>query len=172
MITVPDSSPYPCRGPILTESAVSNGCSGLLPAPFIWLEVGPSGFEWYGPDVPDIYILGGFITGKDLAWKPILDGFIAQFAGIMLSFLAALLAWRFARYPVLAVLLLVFNTALLAVFPKWLYAYTVGVIHNSDNADLTVHPHIGLIIYLAICWLTFHLLIDLVRRLVRGALKR
>jgi len=33
--------------------------------PFIWLEVGPRGHEYYGSDVPDIYILGGTILGKD-----------------------------------------------------------------------------------------------------------
>ena len=141
-----------------------------LPAPFIWLEVGPGGFEWYGPDVPDIYILGGFITGKDLGWKPILYAFLAQFVGIMLTFLSALLAWRFSYYPVLPVLLLLFNTVLLVVFPKWLYAYTEGVIHNSDNADLTIHPHVGLLLYVAIGWLTFRLLIGHVGRSASGTL--
>ncbi len=141
-----------------------------LPAPFVWLEIGPGGFEWYGPDVPDIYILGGFITGKDLGWQPILHAFIAQFVGIMLTFLAALLARRFTHYPFLAVLFLLFNAGSLLVFPYWLYGYTVGVIHNSDGVDLTIHPHIGLILYLAICWLTFRLLTILIGRCVKWCL--
>jgi hypothetical protein len=35
-------------------------------SPFIFLKIGPKGYEYYGPDVPDIYILGGFILGKDI----------------------------------------------------------------------------------------------------------
>ena len=36
-----------------------------LPLPFVWFEIGPLGKLYYGPSVPDIYILGATILGKD-----------------------------------------------------------------------------------------------------------
>lgn len=137
-----------------------------LPAPFIWLEVGPRGFINYGHDVPDIYILGGFITGKDLGWLPILGACIAQFAGIVCSFACVVAAMRASHDHHLATQFLVVNAALLGLFPLWLDAYVEGVIHNSDGADLTVHPRVGLLLYVAACVLTLWLLIVHVRALL------
>jgi hypothetical protein len=36
-----------------------------LAVPFVRLEIGPIGKQYYGPNVPDIFILGGTILGKD-----------------------------------------------------------------------------------------------------------
>jgi len=140
-----------------------------LPAPFVWLEIGPRGFEYYGPDVPDVYILGGFITGKDLRFQPILGACIAQFTGIMLTYMAALVARRFTHVPAIAILFLMFNAGLLMVFPFGLHAYVEGVIHNSDMAFMITHPHIGLLMYLAICVLTLWLLIVHARMLLQSS---
>lgn len=142
-----------------------------LPAPFLWLEIGPKGYAWYGPDVPDIYILGGFITGKDLRWLPILHACIAQATGILITYASAWLVRRFAAETGMPILFLTINTLLLLVFPLWLSAYTEGVINNSDGADLTVHPHIGLLLYVVICGLTFRLLFLYARRYMRSAPK-
>lgn len=142
-----------------------------LPAPFLWLEIGPKGYEWYGPDVPDIYILGGFITGKDLRWLPILQACIAQAMGILITCASTLLVKRSAPETGMPILFLTINTLLLLVFPFWLSAYTEGVINNSDGADLTVHPHIGLGLYAVICGLTFRLLFLYARSYVRSAPK-
>ncbi|MGL5890971.1 MAG: hypothetical protein ACRC3B_13875 [Bacteroidia bacterium] len=120
-------------------------------SPFIFLKIGPKGYEYYGPDVPDIYILGGFILGKDIsfwgisfAWKFQLI-FISLFA--VLSFLAVK---RLNRNENISRILFI-QITLLILFPKWLDEYTEGVIANSDGADLTLHYQFGCLIYLTIC---------------------
>ena len=32
--------------------------------PFVYMKIGPMGYRYYGPNVPDIYIFGGYIFGK------------------------------------------------------------------------------------------------------------
>jgi hypothetical protein len=130
-----------------------------LPAPFVWLQIGELGYVHYGPDVPDVYILGGFITGKDLSFFGILYAWIAQFTGIALSILCVTLAKRFRHYRAPALLFLLLNALLLSAFPFWLPAYVEGVIHNSDMTFMTAHPHIGLLLYVACCVLTLRLLV-------------
>ena len=137
-----------------------------LPAPFVWLEIGPRGFEHYGPDVPDVYILGGFITGKDLGWLPILGACIAQFAGIVCSYACVFFARRASHDPHLATQFLVVNAALLMLFPLWLSAYMEGVINNSEGAFMITHPQVGLLLYVAICVLMVWLLFLHVRALL------
>ena len=36
--------------------------------PFVYMKIGPIGIKYYGKDVPDIYILGGYILGKDTSF--------------------------------------------------------------------------------------------------------
>ncbi|NBO50680.1 MAG: hypothetical protein EBU80_13395, partial [Chitinophagia bacterium] len=36
--------------------------------PFVYMEIGPMGYRYYGPNVPDIYICGGYIFGKDTSF--------------------------------------------------------------------------------------------------------
>lgn len=104
--------------------------------PFVWLEIGPEGYEYYGPTVPHVYIYGGAITGKDLSWTPIAIAMIFQLVCILVFALLAFLT-RSSRFKPLQVLLL--QSFLLLLFPLWINFYVDGVIGNSDCADMIVH---------------------------------
>lgn len=116
------------------------------------MEIGPNGIAYYGPDVPDIYIYGGAITGKDLAFTPILIAMLLQFAfiliGIFLSVVNCFGEWNRAR----AIGTTWFQTALLLFFPCWMSDYVGGVICNSDGAasDLTIHYGSGVVFFILI----------------------
>lgn len=125
----------------------------LLFVPIVWMEIGPLGKEFYGPDVPDIYIYGGAITGKDMSFTPILIAMLLQFAfiliGIFLSIVNCFGSWN----PVRAIGTTWFQFALLLFFPFWINWYVDGVISNSDGAasDLTVHYGGGITLYILLC---------------------
>jgi hypothetical protein len=118
--------------------------------PIVVLQIGSLGYEFYGPDVDDVYIYGGIITGKDRSWEGI-------------SF-----AWKFQLIVILIVLLLtlfsiiknrngrsylassIVSLILVLLFALWFEFYISIVVNNSDGADLSTHYHIGSIIYLII----------------------
>jgi hypothetical protein len=116
-----------------------------LPAPFVWMKIGPEGYKYYGPDVPDIWILGAYILGKDTRWPPIGLAWKWQLAFILIT---AFCTWCFLHKP--NKLLLWFNLCLLILFPLWLEIYSSGVINNSDGADLSVYPMPGLLLWAGI----------------------
>lgn len=113
-----------------------------LPAPFVWMKIGPEAYKYYGPDVPDIWILGAYILGKDTRWPPIGFAWKWQLAFILIT---AFCTWRYLRKP--NKLLLWFNLCWLILFPLWLEIYSEGVISNSDGADLSVYPMPGLLLW-------------------------
>jgi hypothetical protein len=132
-------------------SAISALCGVvLLFLPIVWMEIGPNGIVYYGPQVPDIYIYGGAITGKDLSFTPILIAMLLQFAfimiGIFLSVVNCIGEWKRPR----AIGATWFQTSLLLFFPYWMSMYVGGVICNSDGAasDLTVHYGSGVVFYI------------------------
>ena len=137
----------------------------LLFVPIVWMEIGPLGIAYYGPEVPDIYIYGGFISGKDLNWTGISFAMIFQVVMIVAGIF----------FEVISLVILPHNrnasqawhgisTALLLLFPLWMYMYANGVIHNSDGAaaDLTVHYEFGLGIYAVLLMLNIsgHVLLN------------
>ncbi len=117
--------------------------------PFIWMEVGPLGHKFYGPTVPDVYIYGGDITGKDKSFWVI--GAMAAFQLIfmvlfcVLAFVSCVITNRQA-----IIVLLILQSVLLALFTVWLELYVVHVKHNSDGADLTIRYQFGMVLYLAL----------------------
>lgn len=114
--------------------------------PFVWMEIGPLGFKNYGPTIPDVYIYGGTITGKDFSFWGI--RFAVGFQLIfMLLFSALSLIALFVKSKAIVLALLSVQSLLLALFPLWLKAYVNGVECNSDGADLTIHYQIGMIFY-------------------------
>ena len=122
--------------------------------PFVYIEIGPKGIEYYGENVPNIYILGGYILGKDTSFWGIKFAYKFQLLGIL--FYAALI-YRFKRLQKSTIL--IFGLLLLILFPFWLEIYVGGIKNNSDNADLTVYPMPGLIIWAVIFILNLWILI-------------
>lgn len=122
----------------------------LLFLPIVWMEIGPLGIEYYGPDVPDIYIKGAAITGKDLAFTPILIAMLLQFAFIMIGIFISVVNCFGDWNPARAIGTTWFQTALLLFFPFWMNGYISVVICNSDGAagDLTVHYGSGIPVYM------------------------
>lgn len=118
--------------------------------PIVWMDIGPRGIEFYGPDVPDIYIYGGIITGKDLAFTPILIAMSLQAALIVAGIVTAFFAFRYTPVPKLAFSVTVFHSVLLALFPWWIEQYKSGVANNSDGADLTMYWMSGAYVYVAL----------------------
>jgi hypothetical protein len=115
--------------------------------PFVLLKIGPLGYENYGPDVSDVYIFGATISGKDKSWFPI--NFSYKFQMIMMLVYLSLTVNTHLRLrkSVIIIWAQVVNLTLLLLFPLWLMAYSNHVINNSDGADLSIYPHIGLAFY-------------------------
>lgn len=118
--------------------------------PFIWIKIGPQGIAFYGPDVPDIYILGATILGKDRSFPGIAFAIRFQLVLGLCFILCSGLAVMWSRRRTLVRGLAHVQIALLLLFPFWLGLYVNGVIHNSDGAaaDLRVYPHIGFLVYI------------------------
>ncbi len=132
-----------------------------LPLPLVWLEIGPLGKQYYGPNVPDIYILGATILGKDRSFWGI--NFAYKFQLLVIIYYAFAAIWtikNLVRRKV-ALTLTIVNLLLLLLFPFWLYVYTGGVLCNSDGAmaDIEVHLGIGLLIYLLLLTISIFILI-------------
>ena len=113
----------------------------LLFLPIVWLEIGPDGYKYYGPTVPHVYIYGGAITGKDLAWTPIFISMIFQLVCILLFCVLSLLTVFVRKNPFVP---LIFQSFLLALFPVWIELYVSHVINNSDRADLRFNWQVGI----------------------------
>jgi len=131
------------RSIFLLSTVLSLTC---LFTPFVWMEIGPIGFKNYGPNVPDIFIYGGTITGKDFAFWGISFAVVFQLI-FMLLFSVLCVTAMFAKNKAIVLSLLSIQLLLLALFPLWLNAYIGGVVNNSDGADLTIHYQIGMVFY-------------------------
>lgn len=120
-----------------------------LATPFFWIEIGPTGIAYYGADIPDIYILGATILGKDRSFLGIAFASTIQLIGILYFITSTYLTFRKASKKRILIFTTV-NLILLLVFPFWLREYVNGVVSNSDGAasDLNIYPHIGLLVYL------------------------
>jgi fumarate reductase subunit D len=125
-----------------------------LPAPFVFMKIGPGGYAFYGADVPDIYILGGFILGKDISWWGISFAWKFQLICLLVFTGISLMMWRRTYTSGVSSSLNAVRILLLLLFPLWVSLYSNGVKSNSDGADLTVYPHIGWILYGLILLLT------------------
>jgi hypothetical protein len=132
--------------------------------PFVFMKIGPGGYAFYGPDVPDIWIVGGFIFGKDISWWGI--NFAFKFQLVMILFCTGLsaLCYRNKIRPLLIYLSQAYYTVMLLAFPYWVWMYTGGVRSNSDCADLTIYPHIGWIVYLGLICLQIIIFVNIKRR--------
>jgi hypothetical protein len=119
-----------------------------LATPFVWLKIGPGGYSYYGPEVPDIFILGGTILGKDKSFWGINFAYKFQLIVILYFIASSFLTIRNLKKKSIVITFTLVNSILLLFFPVWLWIYTGGVICNSDGADLSVHPHVGVLIYL------------------------
>jgi hypothetical protein len=121
--------------------------------PFVYMKIGPGGYAYYGPTVPDIYILGGYILGKDVSWWGISFAYKFQLFFIAIYALMAWLSYKnFSSFKLVAI----FQFAcfiLLCCFVPWIYVYQGHVQNNSDGADLTVYPHIGWVVYMGLLYL-------------------
>ncbi len=124
-----------------------------LALPFIWMKIGPNGYAFYGPDVPDIYILGATVLGKDLYDLTLAIGFqlVMGLCFIICAYLVIRKLNKGREVRGIAMIPMV----LLLLFPWWLRIYVQGVINNSDGAasDLRVFPHVGLVVYAMLVWL-------------------
>ena len=113
--------------------------------PFIYMKIGPKGIEYYGKNVPDIYIFGGYILGKDTSFWGINFAYKLQLFAILVY---TALIYSFKRLQKSKILMI--SLLLLIFFPFWLVLYVQGVKNNSDTADLTIYPMPGLIIWAVI----------------------
>ena len=80
--------------------------------PFVYMDIGPMGYRYYGPNVPDIYIFGGYIFGKDTSFWGINVAYKIQLGLILFI---AYNQWRFLNNK--RVKLLIINTLMLLFFP-------------------------------------------------------
>ena len=128
----------------------------ILPLPLVWFEIGPLGKLYYGPDVPDIYILGATILGKDRSFWGINFAYKFQLIVIVYFILSTLWTIKIIERRNFAFNLTRLNVTLLILFPLWLYMYSSGVLNNSDGAaaDIELHPGIGLLCYILILMVT------------------
>jgi hypothetical protein len=111
--------------------------------PFVYMKIGPKGIEYYGKNVPDIYILGGYILGKDTSFWGINFAYKFQFFCILVFISTTYMFEKFRKTS-----FLISNLFLLTCFPFWLEIYSSGVKNNSDAADLTiVYPIVGIILW-------------------------
>lgn len=134
---------------VISVLLISSAVLGLLTlfVPFVFMKIGSGGYEFYGPDVPDIYIYGGDIFGKDKNWWGIGFAFRFQRFMILCYMLLTILGYVFHRNGKRILIYTAINLVLLALFPYWIKIYVSGVYNNSDGADLTVHHVWGWWVY-------------------------
>ncbi|MCB9195248.1 MAG: hypothetical protein H6598_03400 [Flavobacteriales bacterium] len=114
------------------------------------MKIGPGGYECYGPNVPDIWIYGGEITGKDKSWWGI--NFALNFQRFFILIVSGLFLLSFQRLKLKKSVLVPIGLSLffLLLFPFWMESYVDGVVNNSDGADLTVTYQWGWNVYLIV----------------------
>lgn len=126
---------------------------------FVYMKIGPKGIEYYGKNVPDIYIFGEYILGKDTSFWGINFAYKFQLFCILLFISTTYMFEKFKKRT-----LLVMNILLLSGFPFWLEIYSSGVKNNSDSADLTVtYLPLGIILWTFLLLLTVFVLIKHLR---------
>ncbi len=101
--------------------------------PFVYMKIGPKGILHYGDHVPDIYILGGYILGKDTSFWGI--NFAYKF---QLTFILIFTGLIYSFQKLKKSIFIFIGLTLLICFPFWLQVYISGVKNNSDSADLTI----------------------------------
>lgn len=133
-------------------------------APFVWMKVDHGCTATRYAHVPDVWILGGWITGKDMLWPGILHAWIAQTAGIVIvhGLFRAVRRWRIR--PLVAVSMLIPALVMMAVFPLWISTYVNGVIHNSDGVCFIIQYTPGWLLCGALMALTAWTIAGLYRR--------
>lgn len=121
----------------------------LLFAPITWMQIGPNGFAYYGPDVPDIRVYGAALTGKDLSFAPLMIMMLFQCFWITVGIFLSALCFVKWNKPSVVIGTSWFIVALLLLFPMWTSSYNDVIICNSDGAasDLTVHGCWGWYVY-------------------------
>lgn len=122
--------------------------------PFVYIKIGSKGIEYYGKNIPDIYILGAYILGKDTSFWGINFAYKFQLFCILL-FISTTYFFEKIRKTAF----LVSNLLLLVCFPFWLEIYSSGVKNNSGSADLTiVYPLTGIALWAILLLLTVFVL--------------
>ena len=156
-----DQNKIPTRLPRQVLWIISLAFSCLL-LPFVAMEIGPMGIAFYGPEVPDIYIFGGMITGKDISFEFIAFAWRFQLIFIVWYAALALSAYFNRTHVVMVRTSLLAALSLLLLFPFWMMFYSSAVINNSDGAvaDLTVYPHVGWIVYALLLYLNVKVLLS------------
>lgn len=119
----------------------------LFFSPLLWMKIGPGGYEYYGPTVPDVYIYGNHITGKDLDWKPIDFSWKFQATVILVYISLCFLLYFRLRAGKNGTALFWIMFGLVLLFPFWFLFYANHVHNNSDCAELTWHLQYGWIFY-------------------------
>ncbi|MBU3743670.1 MAG: hypothetical protein FGM61_03865 [Sediminibacterium sp.] len=127
--------------------------------PFVYMEIGPKGILHYGNNVPDIYILGGYILGKDTSFWGI--NFAYKF---QLTFILIFTGLIYSFQKLKKSIFIFIGLTLLICFPLWLQVYISGVKNNSDSADLTIYPMPGLLIWAVILILNVWVASRFIRR--------
>jgi hypothetical protein len=140
----------PLKRNLMIELIIAVLCIFL---PFVYMKIGPGGYAYYGPTVPDIYILGGYILGKDTSWWAISFAYKFQLCFIILYIVLTYVSIKRSSNSKQVIFLHIIKTGLILCFPPWLFFYEEHVQNNSDGADLTVYPHIGWIAYLGLVYI-------------------
>src|SRR6476659_7886494 len=107
------------RPPSLRKTLIFQTTFGFLSLffPFVFMKIGPEGYLNYGPHVPDIYIFGGYILGKDVSWWGINFAYKFQLALITVGILIAILCYVMRQNLKLVMVLECILTCLLLLFP-------------------------------------------------------
>jgi hypothetical protein len=128
------------------------------------MPIGPKGIDFFYPNIPDdVYILGGYILGKDTSWWGINFAYKFQLIFILFGIILNFYSLRIIRDAKTVKLPQIINLCLLLLFPYWLQQYISGVKSNSDDAYLLVYPHIGATVYLIILILTISINVNIFR---------
>ena len=115
--------------------------------PFVWMKMGPEEYKYYGPDVPDIYILGATILGKDRDFWGINFAYKFQLIVILWFIGSNFFLARAERKKIRERSIVTLNFIFLLFFPWWLSMYVEGVVDNGCCTDLVIHYSYAMILY-------------------------
>ena len=135
-----------------------------LPAPFIKMKISPQGKHDCGFDVPDVYILGMGIIGKDTSFWGIAFAVVFQLIIIVITIVLVLFFYQGLNRDKIRQRNIIINIFFLCLFPFWMNSYVEGVVGNSDCATvgLVITKQIGYYLYYAIFILTSTLLLQVI----------